>query len=48
MEGEVWRQDYKMQTVVYPRSQNIETRMVACSVTSDYISQVRSSEKIDL
>ena len=28
VEGEVWRQDYKMQTFVYPRSQNIEAWMV--------------------
>ena len=26
--GEVWGQDYKMQTLVYPRSQNIEPLMV--------------------
>ena len=24
VEGEVWGQDYKMQTLVYPGSQNIE------------------------
>ena len=24
VEGEVWGQDYKMQTLVYPRSQNID------------------------
>ena len=28
VEGEVWRQDYKLQTLVYPRSQNIEAWMV--------------------
>ena len=28
VEGEVWGQDYKMQTLVYPRSQNTETCMV--------------------
>ena len=28
VEGEVWIQDYKIQTLVYPRSQNIEARMV--------------------
>ena len=28
MEGEVWGQAYKMQTLVYPRSQNIEAWMV--------------------
>jgi len=52
VEGEVWRQDYKMQILVYPRSQNIEAWMVkplsagcvntGCmlKITSDYISQV--------
>ena len=28
VEGEVWGQDYKMQTIVYLRSQNIEAWMV--------------------
>jgi len=28
VEGEVWRQDYKMQTLVYSRSQNIEAWLV--------------------
>ena len=28
VEGEVWREDYKMQTLVHPRSQNIEAWMV--------------------
>ena len=28
MEGEVWGQDYKTQTLVHPRSQNIEAWMV--------------------
>ena len=28
VEGEVWRQEYKMQTLVYLRSQNIEAWMV--------------------
>ena len=26
VEGEVWRQDYEMQTLVYPGSQNIEAQ----------------------
>ena len=28
VEGEVWGQDYKMQTIVYIRNQNIEAWMV--------------------
>ena len=28
VEGEVWRQDYKMQILVYPRSQNAEVWML--------------------
>ena len=28
VEGELWGQDYKMQTLVYPRSQTIEAGMV--------------------
>ena len=28
VEAEVWGQDYKMQTLVYPNSQNIEAWMV--------------------
>ena len=28
VEGEVWGQDYKMKTIVYLRSQNIEAWMV--------------------
>jgi len=28
VEGEVWGQDYKVQTLVYPRSQDIEAWMV--------------------
>ena len=28
VEGEIWKQDYKMQTLVYPGSQNVEAWVV--------------------
>ena len=44
VEGEVWRQDYKMPTLVYPRSQNIGAWMVKIGCVNITVS---SSEKTD-
>jgi len=48
VEGEVWRQDYKMQTLVYPKYRGLDGEATECrlckhcgcmlsTVTSDYI-----------
>ena len=53
VESEIWGQDYKVQTLVHPRSQNIEPWMVKplsagcvntdCMLNIDYISLRKSS-----
>ena len=55
MDGEVWRQDYKMQTLVYPRKQNMDgeatecrlCKQCGCLLNTDYISQVEIDPHAD-
>ena len=45
VEGEIWKQDYKMQTLVYPGNQNVEAWVVK-TMSADCVNTVMNTDYI--